>query len=416
MSADTLTVTPEQARRLAVERQHLSGPLPGRVGKETILDVVRDLAFVQWDPVNVVAPAHELTIWSRVGPFARSDLEELLWEDKRLFQGWGHSASILLTEDYPLHYSMMRRYPECLSSSWGQWRDWTRRWLPSHRALRRAVLKELRKGHRTTGEFAEHQKTRRSGDGWSSGSDVSAMLFHLWMGGEVMVVGHEGRQNLWGLSESFLPEWVERKLLPQAEVEAQCAQRALRALGIASRSEINVSFPNGHYLDLTGAIARLEDRGLVRKVRVAGLEERGARYIHREDLDRLDSLTDTEWGERLSLLSPFDNLMTVRSRLPRLFGFDFAHENYVPKEKRKFGVYVMPILQGDRFLGRIAPRVDRERGRLVLEGVYAEKSAPMDRATGRAVGDSIERLAQFLGAQEIEYSKRVPGAWRGALR
>lgn len=411
-----VTISPEQARRLAIAKQHLSGPLPKRASKTGILAAVRDLAYIQWDPVNVVAPAHELTLWSRMGPFRRSHLEELIWKDRQLFQGWGHAASLLPTEDYPIHYSLMRRYPECLSSGWGSWREWARKWLPAHRALRRTVLNELRDGPRTTREFAGHAKTRHSGNGWSSGSDVSAMLFHLWMRGEVMIVGHRGRENLWGLSESFLPDWVERRLLPRADVESQFAQRALRALGVASRREINLSFPNGHYRELERQLTRLERRGLIRRIRIAGVEGRDSRYIHHDDLEELDSVTNGEWEPRVSLLSPFDNLIAVRSRLPALFGFDFAHENYVPREKRKFGVYVMPILGGDRFLGRIAPRMDRERRRLVMEGVFAEPSAPTDRDTGRAVAETIEHLAEFLGADEVEYSKRVPDAWKNALR
>lgn len=404
----------EQARRLTIAKQHLSGPLPRRPGQESILDVARDLAYVQWDPVNVVAPAHELTLWSRLGSYRRSDLEDLMWKERRLFQGWGHAASLLLTEDYPIHYSMMRRYPECLSSGWGRWRDWARKWIPTHKKLRRAVLREMSSGPQTTSQFADHAKTFRRAEGWGSGSDVSEMLFHLWMGGDVMIVGHEGRQNLWGLTDSFLPSWAERKLLAPSRVESLCAQRAIRGLGVASRTEVHLSFPNGHYLRLKETLATLEAEGTIHPVRVEGLGRRDVRYIHDDDLELLEALGE-EWDPRLSILGPFDNLLTVRGRVGELFGFDFVHENYVPKEKRKFGVYVMPILYGDRFLGRITPRMDREGRRLLIEGVFAEESASGETQLGENIAVAIGELARFLGADGVRYTRRVPSAWRRAL-
>ncbi len=413
-STKALDVSLERARRLAVAKQHLSGRLPHRPGKESILDAARDLAYIQWDPVNVVAPAHELTVWSRLGSFRRSDLEDLMWKEKRLFQGWGHAASLLLTEDYPIHYSMMRRYPECLSSGWGRWRDWARKWIPAHKKLRRAVLKELRSGPQTTNQFADHAKTFHRGEGWSSGSDVSEMLFHLWMSGEVMIVGHEGRQNLWGLADSFLPGWTERKLLSPSRVESLCAQRAIRGLGLASRTEVHLSFPNGHYLRLKETLATLEAEGSIHPVRVEGLPGRDIRYVHDDDLELLGSLGE-EWEPRLSILGPFDNLLTVRGRVGQLFGFDFVHENYIPKEKRKFGVYVMPLLYGDRLVGRITPRMDRDASRLLIEGIFAEDSASTEPKLGEEIATAISELARFLGADGVRYTGRVPRVWKAAL-
>ncbi|OLB68141.1 hypothetical protein AUI06_11810 [archaeon 13_2_20CM_2_52_21] len=113
MGKTVISTSAQVARRLAVTKQHLAGKLPAKATREHILSVVRDLTFVQWDPIGVVAPSHVLSLWSRVGNFPLSDLEGLLWNQKGLFLHWvNFAASILLTEDYPLYYSMMRRYPE----------------------------------------------------------------------------------------------------------------------------------------------------------------------------------------------------------------------------------------------------------------------------------------------------------------
>ena len=381
-----------------------------------MLAVVRDTGYIQWDPVNVVAPTHEIAFWSRIGPYRRAVLDRLIWKDRKLFQGWGHAASLLLTEDYPLHYSLMRRYPDCLSNSWGNWRRRARAWLPRHRALRRAILRALETGPKTVSQFPLHAKTRWRGDAWSSGSDVSEMLFHLWMGGEVMVAGHEGRANLWALTKRFLPKWASRELRPADEVERALAERALRALGVASRTEINISFPNGHYRELKTALEQLVADSVIVPVRVEGQGPRDERYIHRDDLPQLETLVGERWEPRTTILSPFDNLVCLRGRVQRLFGFEFAHENYVPREKRKYGVYVMPILRGDRFVGRVAPRMDRENRRLVVEGLHSEAGGHEDTEVGREVAEQLRRLAQFLGADEVVYPAKVPEAWRTELR
>jgi uncharacterized protein len=415
MPVEPIDISSGQARRLAVAKQGLSGPLPRTADKSAILDAIRKMAYVQWDPVSVVAPSHQLVVWSRVGSYHPIDLEDLQWKEKQLFQGWGHAASLVLTEDYPLHYSLMKRYPECLSSGWGKWKRWARVWIPKNRRVRTAILQELRSGPKTVSQFRDHAKTRRTDGAWSSASDVSDMLFHMWMGGEVMIVGHEGRTNVWGLSEEFLPCWVDKKSPPPDEVERRFAERSLRALGVATKSEIHITFPNGHYLDLTGALKRLEAESTIHRVRMEGRPNREVRYIHQDDVESLESLESRAWQPRTSILSPFDNLIAARGRVSQLFGFDYAHENYVPKEKRKFGVYVMPILKGDRFLGRIAPRTDRERHRLVIEGVHAEASATLDRATGEEVAEQIEGLAKFLGCSRVDYPGKVPRGWRGSL-
>jgi uncharacterized protein len=408
-------LTLAQARRLILTKQRLLGRPPAPT-KESIVSLARDLAYFQLDPVNIVAPALDVELWSRIGPFRASHLQDLIWKEKRLFEYCAHALSLVPTEDYALYSSLMRRYPESLSKSWGSWRAEARRWIPAHRALRRAVLRELRKGPKRAAEFPDHARTRHRDGGWGSGSDVTAMLFHLWMSGEVMTVGYDGREKIWGLTEEFLPRSVERTPPTVSEVEYRFAQRAIRAMGIAGRREITFYVPRGFYQDLPGTLARLEEDGKIHPVRVTDRPARTARYIHESDLELLDGLSEEVSDPCVTLLSPFDSVLCHRGRVEELFGFDYFHENYVPKEKRRFGVYVLPLLQGDRFIGRIDPKLDRERQRLVVNAVHAEADAPKDRATARAVAASIEGLAEFLGAKGVEYSARVPSAWKGALR
>ena len=416
LAEPAISTSLESARRLAVTKQHLAGKLPTGSAREAILSVIRDLGFVQLDPINTVAPSHVLVLWSRVGDFQLSDLDRLLWDEKKVFEHWSHAASIVLTEDYPLHYSLMRQYPESLSKSWGGWKAKARTWLAKHTGLRKAILRQLKKGPLRLTEFEEYAPTKRSADGWTSGSGVSIALFHLQMSGDVMVVGHQGNQKIWGLPEMFLPSWVERRELTEQEVEREGAERTIRALGTASPSEINTYFLRGRYLNLKQALEHLQKESTIRRVHVTGLAGKGERYVHNLDIPLLESTRSDEWQPRMSLLAPFDNLLSGKDRMNRMFGFDYVHENYLPKNKRKFGSYVLPILWGDRFIGRVDPAMDRRNEKLLINSIHAEPGAPSDKEVSLKIGETIELLAEFLGAKEVVYTARVPKAWRNSLR
>lgn len=228
-----------------------------------------------------------------------------------------------------------------------------------------------------------------------------------------MVVGHQGNQKLWGLSEEYLPSWAERRVLPDAEVEYEAVQRSIRALGVATASEIDYYFLRGRYRNLKKTLARLQEDSKVQRVVVRGLE--GERFVHAEDNSRLDPMGSAGWKPKVTLLSPFDNLICDRARTKRIFDFDYKAEIYVPGNKRKFGYYVMPILCGERMVGRIDPRMDRKAGKLVVNSVHAEPGAPRDPGTSRQIGEAIESLGEFLGAKEVVYG-RVPEIWRSSLR
>ncbi len=416
MSGVPLTISTDVARRLAVTKQHLAGKWPSKATASSILSLVRDLGYVQWDPVTIVAPSHLISLWCRLGDFRPSVLERLLWRDKKIFEHWTPIASLVLTEDYPIYYSLMQGYPDSLSRSWRNHIAPAKQFLAKHADLRRRILAELRKGPLQLSQFKDHLRTKRNDGEWTPASDVAQMLFHLSMSGEVMVVGHEGNQNRWGLSEEFLPSWAERRELTVEEWERETAQRALRALGTATAAEINYYFVRGRYQNLKGTLKLLEEESAVRPVKVEGIEEREKRYVHEQDVALLDSLDSAAWKPRMALLPPFDNLISSSARTSRLFGFDYIREQFLPEAKRKFGTYVLPILWGDRLIGRIDPRLDRASGELVINAVHAERGAPSEREVAAEIGRTIARFGAFLGASRVSYTPRVPPAWKDSLQ
>jgi uncharacterized protein YcaQ len=393
--ADHLELSLTQARRLAVRAQHLAGPRDPQAGDgiDGMRQVLRGLRVLQIDPVNVVARSHLLVLWSRLGPFDRDDLDTLLWRERWLFEYWAHAASIVLTEDYPIHRDRMR--------DWRVAADRPRRnWMAANEDFRRYVLDRLRDAGPLPGEALEDRAAVSwVSSGWTHGRNVERMLDTLWQQGVITVARRNGLRRLWGLAE-----FPEAEDLPRNEVVMRAAGHALRALGVARARDVERHFTIGRYPGLD-----LERASWARPVRVEGGSEQW--WVHR---DRL-ALLDEDWQPRTTLLSPFDNLICDRDRTERLWGFVFRNEMYLPKHKRQFGHYVMPVLSGERLIGRVAPRLDRRRGVLAIEGLFAEDGFGEQMLAGRAappggpVATAIESLAAFGGAGATSYPGEAAG-------
>jgi len=412
MAPGLRTLDPTLARRLFLSRQRLTGSRPAPAGPEAVMATATDLASLQLDPISVVARSHLLVLWSRLGRYDPADLEALLWRERRLFEYWAHAAAVVCTEDLPIHSLLMRRYPSDRNARNRR----LRAWLAANQALRRSILRQLRtSGPLPTRALEDRAETSWQSSGWTAGRNVDRMLDVLWTQGRVMVAGRQGRQRVWDLTDRWLPAWAPTRRPPERAVVRLAVQRSLRALGVATGRDIDRHFTAGRYPGLTAVLAGLERDGRVARVRVAddGTEWPGPWYVHADDLPLLERLEAGDWRPRTTLLSPFDNLIIDRERTRRLFGFHFRMEIYVPGAARRYGYYVLPVLHGDRLIGRVDPAMDRRRGRLVVNAVHAEPDAPA--AAGPAVAAALEDLAAFLGADGVELRQPPPERWRGGF-
>ncbi len=231
-----------------------------------------------------------------------------------------------------------------------------------------------------------------------------------------MVSGRQGGQKLWDLAERCLPAWTPRTLLSQEEVVLLAAQRSLKALGVAREIEIKRHFIRDRYPGLRTALRQLLDSKIIETVKIVdeGTEWPGIWYIHSDTLPPLEWIEKGEWQSGTTLLSPFDNLICDRDRTERLFDFHYRIEIYVPKAQRQYGYYVLPILHGDRIIGRIDPAMDRKRGVLTVSNIYIEPDAHLNKETSRSVACAISEIATFLGANSVVYGS-VPDVWRSAF-
>jgi len=325
-----------QARRIAIRSQLLDGSADG------VLATVRRLGFLQIDPISTVAPPQRLVLWSRLGAHDPAELDRLLWEKRKLFE-WG--AFIWPIEDFPLIRARMRRRRGKF-----KYEQQGTEFLRTNARFKRHLLRELEeRGPLLSREIEADLMVSKDPHDWWGSRKVGLMLELLEGRGVVAIVGRRGKQRVWDLAERWYPE-VES--IPWPEARELLAEKRFRSLGV-----------------------RLEN---------------GKWRAHPE-------ADDGPVPRRVTFLSPFDRLIHDRDRAEALWGFRYRLEMYVPKPKREFGYYVLPILQGDRLIGRIDPALDRKTGVLQVNGVWWEpgvKPVSLQRP--------LRNLAAFIGAGSIE--------------
>ena len=308
-----------------------------------VLDTVRTLGFLQIDPISTIAPPQHLVLWSRLGAFDSGELERLLWKERKLFE-W--NAFIRPIEDYPLIRARMLR-PRGAQ----MYEQRAEEFLKTNTRFKRFVLKELeQRGPLLSREIEADLMVSRDPHDWWGSRKVALMLQILEGHGLVAVVGRRGKQRLWDLAERWYPD-VET--IPWPEARRLLEEKRWRSLG--------VRLANGNW------------------------------EAH-SDAD------DARVPLRTTFLSPFDRLIHDRDRAEALFGFFYRLEMYVPKAKRQYGYYVLPILRGDRLIGRIDPLFDRKAGVLRVNSVHWEPGVKSVSLT-----KPLRDLARWLGAGSIDH-------------
>ncbi len=233
-------------------------------------------------------------------------------------------------------------------------------------------------------------------------------------GGEILIAGRHRGQRLWDLPARVMPA-ATRIVPPVADFADTKVVSAVRRLGFADERAIRVRVPYLGAADVTPAVARQVANGTLKPATMDGPIGPIEGYVLAAEFDALDEIAGRGWRPRTTLLSPFDPLIKDRERTEALFDFHFRMEIYVPKAQRKYGYFVLPILHGDRLIGRIDPVMDRRTGMLTITAVHVEDGAPIDDGSvGAAVGEAIRELGAFLGAREIVFGT-LPEGWRAGL-
>ena len=409
-----IVVTLEEARRLAVQAQRLAGPRPP-ASAEGVMEIFQALNCIQIDPLRAVERTQLLVLWSRLGGFDPALLDRLQQEDRTIFEAWAHCASYVLTEDYPLFAQHMS--DEHIGG--GVWGERIRTWMEANAALRGHILERLAAdGPLATSDFEDIAAVPWESTGWNAGRNVTRMLEFLYHGGTIMAVGRQGNNKYWHLSERWLPASVDRSEWAEAAAVRKAAGKSLRALGIATAKQIKNHFIRSRYPGLKERLAELVENGTALPARILGADGEtwpDEWFIHHESLPALEAIRSGDWQPRTVLLSPFDNLICDRERTERLWDFYYRIEIYVPAAKRQYGYYVLPILHGDRLIGRMDSKLERKSGVHTVNALYAENKANVTGETGQALAATLGDLAGWIGAQSVQLGENIPAAWRTAL-
>ncbi|MFD1718315.1 DNA glycosylase AlkZ-like family protein [Georgenia deserti] len=359
------------ARRVAVRAQLLANPRP-----TDLLEMVRHLTVLQRDPTATVAPNADLVAWSRLGDaFAPVDLDAAIEAGELVeLEGFLRPAT-----DLRLFRAEMARW-RGEGGELANWQEAALEWVEVNDECRRDILDRLRdEGPLPTRDLPDTTVVPWRSSGWNEGRNVRLMVEQLVRRGEVAVAGRDGRAPLWDLAERVYPD---TETVPWPEAVRIRAQRRLRALGIARPKSTAVpGEPND--VGETGEPATVE--GLRGTWRVDP--------VYLEELENSNDPSDVFPG-RTVLLSPLDRLVFDRKRMADLFDFDYQLEMYKPAAKRRWGYWALPVLHGDRLVGKVDAQADLDAGLLRVHAIHEDGGWPP--AIRTAVHREIRALAHWL--------------------
>lgn len=395
----TLSLSLAEARRLALAAQGFGRTPRGAVGHKHLQAQIERLGVLQIDSVNALVRSHYLPAFSRLGHYQAEHLDELAWDRarrRRLFEYWGHEASLMPLELYPLLRWRMRR----AADGQGIYSQLAKFGVERRDAIDSVLQAVHERGALGAGSLSK--RTEKAGPWWDWSAEKMALEW-LFAAGLVTVAGRRGFERLYDLPERVIPaDVLNHPDLHEAEAQRRLLLRSADALGVATERDLR----DYYRLDVSDSkhrIAELVEAGELLPVAVQGWRQvaycRGEPRIPRR-------------VRHSALLSPFDSLIWERERTERLFGFRYRLEIYTPQAKRVYGYYVLPFLHHERLLARVDLRSERVAGRLAVHAVHLEEAVLGEEAR-LVLGDSLRALAHWLGLDEVWLAPSV--SLRGLL-
>ncbi len=381
-------ISAAQARRIVLAAQGFAEPRPPAVGRGHLRRTIERLGLHQIDSVNVLVRAHYLPAFSRLGPYDRPLLDRAAWGrrgERRLFEYWGHEASLLPLEMHPLLRWRMARADRGEAGYLS---------MNGFATERRPEAMLLLDRIRAEGPLAASD-VESGRPGWWEWSVPKRALEWLFYAGHVTTATRRGSfERVYDLTERVVPSAILALPTPSdADAQRALVERAARSFGIATGPELR-DYYRLRPEDAAISIGTLVEEGVLRPVAVAGWP---VAYLHRDA--RRPRRIDAR-----ALLAPFDPLVWERARTERLFGFRYRIEIYTPVAKRQHGYYVLPFLLGEALVARVDLKADRRNGRLVVHAVHLEPGAPPHAIS--ALTEELRELATWLELDEATMATR----------
>ena len=395
----TIPVSNAKARRIFLERQGLAAPPGAALGKAGLLAMIERLGFVQVDSIRTVERAHHMILFSRNQTYRQTDLEHLIEKDRSLFEHWTHDASIVPSAFFPFWKWRFRREGPRMLERWRRWQG------EGFDAAFTETLERIRDGGPVMArdlKSADHVS-----GGWWNWHPSKTALEYLWHTGHLAIVGRRNFQKVYDLSERVLPpEHHGAEVDHDAFVDFAC-RGALERLGFATHGELAAFFDLVSPEEAKDWVAAHRDELDEVEIETAGDGKPRVAFAFHGIADLVAAAPEPP--ARIRVLSPFDPLLRDRARTERLFGFYYRIEVFVPEEKRLYGYYVFPLLEGDRLIGRIDMKAERDEGVLAVKRLWLE---PGVRASGgrlEKLDAELNRIARFCGVEGVRYAEN----WRG---
>lgn len=395
-----LQLRKSEARRFLLAHQRLLPPhqLHGKAG---ILEFTQHIGCIQFDPIDVVGRNPDLVLQSRLRDHRPRLLEQLLYQERRLLDGWDKVASIYRTSDWPYferHRARMRR-------RYGSADEWPAR-------LAEEVVERVRReGPLSSTDFSHDQMATGS---WGQPTRVVRQVINgLYAMGKLGVSLRIGTRRAFDLIERLIPAEVLAGDDPHpADPDYQDwhVLRRIRSMGLANPSvtELWLGMTGVRAVERREALARLTERGAVVPVQVERVP-RGL-VMAAQDRGTLEAVRSGAGGRpRAAFLAPLDNLVWDRQLLEWLFDFEYRWEVYTPAAKRRYGYYVLPVLYGERLIGRIEPAFDRKSGMLTVRNWWWEPGVRASQAMQSALRVCLRRFLRYLDAVGLKLGPALKG-------
>tara|TARA_R110000868_G_scaffold70618_1_gene207311 strand:+ start:6655 stop:7863 length:1209 start_codon:yes stop_codon:yes gene_type:complete len=392
MTKEKLQIDNTSARALFLDRHALTNRSTHALTEADLHALIHKLGFVQLDSVNAVERAHHMILFSRGAGYRRELLHTLHHDQRNLFEHWTHDASLIPMEFYPHWHHRFAAAKARLKHP-----NWSSR-IGDDPAK---VISRVRTHIRKNGETLARAFEDKGGGGWWGWGPSKTALEHLWRTGELAIVRRDGFEKVYDLSTRVIPDDLREARPTRKQTIDWAAYTALTRLGFATHQELAAFFALISIAEAKAWAAAALKRGDIIEVSVTGDDGSSKPAFAFPGIEAELAAANAPHRE-VRFLSPFDPAIRDRKRTLRLFGFDYTIEIFVPEKKRKYGYYVLPIMEGDRFIGRADMKAHRGDDRLEVKGLWLEKGIKLDKARKQSLETALAELGQFTGATRID--------------
>lgn len=386
-----LFFTRDQARTMLLAAQGFGDAPKDAITQLDVRECVRRMGVLQIDTIHIVARSPYLVLWSRLGGYDPALLEHLL-RDGEVFEYWSHEACFIPIEDYPYYRRFMLESRKHTSRF---------EWLNLNREAADQMLQHVRDNGETRSSDFERTDGKR-GNWWDWKHEKKALDF-LHTAGELMISRRDKFHRIYDLRERVLPDWQDSSAPSYEDVMKKLVQKTVGCLGVAA-SGWCADYFRLPKKEVVAHLAQLTAEGLLHQATIEGIEMPA--FVTTESLGLVSQILSGQikiYGA--TLLSPFDPVVWDRKRALELFAFDYRIECYVPEPKRKFGYFVLPILVGNRLVGRLDAKAHRKDKVLEIKAIFLEAGVEATPDLVEEIGAAIRRFASWHHSPTVKVSQ-----------